>query len=112
MSGRRRAAVVLMLAVAALPLLAASCAGPTRWQKPGAGVEDWDRDEGACRARARSLAEREYRSRASEVGSPIHGSGSTFEKEMAGYDFRRHEHALFADCIRAEGYVPDKGAAK
>lgn len=112
MSGRRRAATVLLLAVAALPLLAASCAGPTRWQKPGASVDDWDRDEGACRARARSLAEREYRSRASDAGSPIYGSGTTFEKEMAGYDFRRRERALFEDCMRASGYVPDKGAAK
>ncbi len=108
---RRRALTVVALA-AALPLLAVACAGPTRWQKPGAGAEDWDRDEGTCRARARTLAEREYRGRASEVDSPIHGSGSTYEKEMAGYDHRRRERALFEDCMRARGYVPDKGAVK
>jgi hypothetical protein len=96
----------------ALLLLAAACAAPTHWQKPGASSEDWDRDEGACRARARAVAEREYRNRASEVGSPIHGSGSTFEKEMAVYDHRRRERALFEDCMRARGYAPDRGAGQ
>jgi hypothetical protein len=111
MNDWRRAASFLMLA-AALPLLVGSCAGPTRWQKSGASAEDWDRDEGACRARVRALAEREYRSHASEVGSPIYGSGSTFEKEMAGYDFRRRERALFENCMRAKGYSPDRGTVK
>jgi len=110
MSRWRRTVIALVLAAAGM--LASSCAGPTRWQKPGAGVDDWDRDEGTCRARARSQAEKEYRSRAAERDSPDRGFGVTFETQMAGYDFRRRERALFENCMRAKGYVPDTGQGK
>ncbi len=107
MSGRRRAA-----ALAAVAVLAAACAQPTHWRKPGADVDEWSRDESACRARARTLAEREFRARSSEVGSPMADRGDTLEKQMAVYDARRDERRLFEDCMRAKGYAPDKGASK
>lgn len=112
MTGRRGLAGALP-ALAALALLAAACAAPTtHWQKPGADLEDWSRDEAACRAHAHSVAEREFREHASQVGSPVYRSGATLEKEMAVHDARRRERALFETCMRAKGYSPAADTGK
>lgn len=114
MTGRGPLATARALALVALAATAVACAGPApvHWQKPGASTADWDLDEGTCRARALALAEKEFRVRASEVDSPVYGSGQTLAKQMAVHDARRRECQLFEACMRAKGYSPDKGAAK
>lgn len=90
----------------ALGLLAASCAGPGpgRWQKPGANQDQWGRDKAACQSQARKVADRRFQETASEVDSPIYGSGRTLEKNMARYEAKRSERRLFESCLRAKGY--------
>lgn len=114
MNRRPPGASVALPTLAALTLVLAACAGPApvHWQKPGASTADWDRDEGTCRARARSLAEREFRESASEVDSPAYAPGQTLSKQMAVHDARRRERQLFESCMRMKGYSPEKDAAK
>lgn len=99
-----RALAVLAVVVPVLAL-AAACAGPVQWQKPATSDEQWSRDRAQCMSRARTEAERQFRARASQVGSPVYDRGRAFAGDLARFDAKRHERALFERCLEGRGYT-------
>lgn len=102
----------LVIALSAAVLFAASCAEPGRWQKPGAGPDDWNRDRAACQSLARKEAEKRYRQRDSEVRQPSYEAGHTLKRDMALYDAKRTQRRLFESCLKGRGYSPAEEAPK
>lgn len=110
--GGRRTARPAMLALLVLMALglAAACAEPTSWRKASVTGERWARDKSTCRSLAREKTEKEFRRRAGTVGSPVYGTGRTFERNMAVFDARKDERRLFENCLKGLGYAKTKAA--
>lgn len=95
-------AVLLIAAV-----LTASCAVPqpaTSWQKTGAGDEARRTDAAACRAMANREVDRDYERRGDFGQGDAFGGQSTWQSNMAAYDARKSQTALFEQCMQAAGY--------
>jgi hypothetical protein len=103
---------LIALAAAGVVVAVAACAEPARWQKPGAGADDWARDQSSCRYRARREADREFRALPPERDSSLSGGRSALEQDMAVYDAKRREQRMFENCLRNLGYAPEAGGKK
>lgn len=111
MTGRPASAPVFgLLAVLAAGVAAAACTVPAGWQKPGATKEYQGGGQENCRRWARHEAERQYRESSSQLGSPVYGSGSTLDRNMARFEAVRNEKRLYQNCMKRLGYGKAKAA--
>ena len=99
-----------VLAVLAAGVAAAACTVPAGWQKPGATEEYQGGGQENCRRWALKEAERQYRESASQVRSPVYGTGSTLKQNMARFEAVRNEKRLFQNCMKRLGYGKAKAA--
>jgi len=88
-------------------ILIASCSSvPLRWHRANTSEAQRQTDIAACRSSARTEAEREdaisHRPSTDTAGNP-----STYQSNMAAYEYRKNRDALFARCMTGKGYRQD-----
>ncbi len=96
----RPKALAALLAV----LLAAACAAPTHWEKPGVPRDRWTGDKAACRAQAAAGAERDYIRDRGYRTQDDDSRADPLRARMARFDALKNRDTLFARCMRARGY--------
>lgn len=102
----------LFAIVLALVLTTVACTKrtPATWAKPGTTQENWAGDEINCRRLARRKVERDYRAKASQIGSGEYQTGNTLTQSMNRYEAKKRQRRLFEACLASQGYTKKKAA--
>jgi len=98
-------AVMFPVLILFMALIATACAkAPVAWDKPGASLEDWNRDQWDCRAKARREVDKRIRQQGPDFRSSGFGDDTTLGRQMARHDARRDERRMFEQCLKLRGY--------
>jgi len=95
----------LSIALLAAAAIAAGCAAPTRWEKPGVEAAEQRTVADQCRASASAQADRLYGRDYSRGAEDFGDRAEPFGVRMARSEAANTRDRLFAECMTSHGYL-------